>query len=173
MDPSIFFFFTPRSRLICLVLSMHNGWASRAALRAQQIAAKGSGRRCPGNCRRSHGMGVGACTRGRASAHAHAFCLHMGTEMSTLARFKEPLSRHRTVKSNQGGSSDRQHIDQVKGKHAKSTSFTHKQLYSLLHRNYDRTATFVIKCLCSKGQNASRKCTLQLFIMRCRTMYLF
>lgn len=48
------------------------------------------------------------------------------------------------VKSTQGGSSDRHHINQVKGRHAKSVFFTQKQLYHLPYRNYDRTAIFVM-----------------------------
>lgn len=51
------------------------------------------------------------------------------------------------VETNKGGSSDRHHIDQVKGRHAKSVFFTQKQLYHLPYRHYGRTAIFVIKCL--------------------------
>lgn len=156
---------------------MHNSWAgpaewlcalSKLPLTALEGAALGIAvARAHAGCAYEHAhMGV------HTHMHTH-LCLQMGRETSTLIHFKKPWTRHRTVKSNQGGSSDHHHIDQVKGRHAKSMFFTQKQLYHLPYRNHDRTASFVKKCLYSKGQNTSRKCTLQLFNVRCHSMYLF
>lgn len=173
MDPS----FSPPSRLICLVLSMHNSWAGpaewlRALSKLPLTALEGT----------ALGIAVTRAHAGCAYEHAHMgahmlmdthLCLQMDRGTGTLINFKKPLTRHRTVKSNQGGSSDHHHINQAKGRHAKSMFFTQKQLYHLPYRKHERTASFVIKCLRSKGKNTSGKCTLQLFIVRCHSIYLF
>lgn len=91
MDPSIFF--SP-SRLICLVLSMHNSWAgpaewlcalSKLPLTALEATALGIAvARAHAGCAYKHAH-VGAHTH----VHTHFF-LQMGREMSILIKFEKP-----------------------------------------------------------------------------------